>query len=150
MFVQSDCLRCVFTPLLISTYLDLNFLRDLIDSVVAVAENTADEHIRNQGQAVTLEEDPQLQLPFLLPEDRYSCEVIRGVPSGLKEFLSPLAGIGECLYEKIKFWSGEKLEFMFLIDPGAIVIYNCMINRVFFIWIMLGLLVMVHLPFLRR
>lgn len=150
MFVQSDCLRCVCTPLLISTYLDLNFLRDLIDSVVAVAENTADEHIRNQGQAVTLEEDPQLQLPFLLPEDRYSCEVIRGVPSGLKEFLSPLAGIGECLYEKIKFWSGEKLEFMFLIDPSAIVIYNCMINRVFFIWIMLGLLVMVHLPFLRR
>ena len=130
--------------------MDLNFLRDLIDSVVAVAENTADEHIRNQGQAVTLEEDPQLQLPFLLPEDRYSCEVIRGVPSGLKEFLSPLAGIGECLYEKIKFWSGEKLEFMFLIDPSAIVIYNCMINRVFFIWIMLGLLVMVHLPFLRR
>lgn len=113
MFVQSDCLRCLFTPLLISTYLDLNFLRDLIDSVVAVAENTADEHIRNQGQAVTLEEDPQLQLPFLLPEDRYSCEVIRGVPSGLKEFLSPLAGIGECLCEKIKFWSGEKLEFTF-------------------------------------
>lgn len=116
-FVQSDCLRCVFTPLLISTYLDLNFLRDLIDSVVAVAENTADEHIRNQGQAVTLEEDPQLQLPFLLPEDRYSCEVIRGVPSGLKEFLSPLAGIGECLYEKIKFWSGEKLEFTFFDWP---------------------------------
>ncbi|RMX59810.1 hypothetical protein pdam_00007299 [Pocillopora damicornis] len=73
---------------------ELNIPRDLIDSVVAVAENTADEHIRNQGQAVTLEEDPQLQLPFLLPEDRYSCEVIRGVPSGLKEFLSPLAGIG--------------------------------------------------------
>lgn len=69
--------------------------RDLIDSVVAVAENTADELIRNQGQDVTLEEDPQLQLPFLLPEDRYSSEVIRGVPPGLKEFLNPLAGIGK-------------------------------------------------------
>lgn len=69
--------------------------RDLIDSVVAVAENTADELIRNQGQEVILEEDPQLQLPFLLPEDRYSCEVIRGVPPGLREFLNPLAGIGE-------------------------------------------------------
>ena len=69
--------------------------RDLIDSVVAVAENTADELIRNQGQDVTLEEDPQLQLPFLLPEDRYSSEVIRGVPPGLREFLNPLAGIGE-------------------------------------------------------
>ena len=69
--------------------------RDLIDSVVAIAENTADELIRNQGQEVILEEDPQLQLPFLLPEDRYSCEVIRGVPPGLKEFLNPLAGIGQ-------------------------------------------------------
>ena len=69
--------------------------RDLINNVVAVAENTADELLRNQGQEVTLEEDPQLQLPFLLPEDRYSCEVIRGVPSGLREFLNPLAGIGE-------------------------------------------------------
>ena len=62
---------------------------------MAVAENTADELIRNQGQDVILEEDPQLQLPFLLPEDRYSSEVIRGVPPGLKEFLNPLAGIGK-------------------------------------------------------
>ena len=76
--------------------------RDLIDSVVAIAENTADELIRNQGQEVILEEDPQLQLPFLLPEDRYSCEVIRGVPPGLKEFLNPLAGIGQLvLYLKM-------------------------------------------------
>lgn len=72
--------------------------RDLIDSVVAIAENTADELIRNQGQEVILEEDPQLQLPFLLPEDRYSCEVIRGVPPGLKEFLNPLAGIGQLVF----------------------------------------------------
>ena len=76
--------------------------RDLINSVVAIAENTADELIRNQGQEVILEEDPQLQLPFLLPEDRYSCEVIRGVPPGLKEFLNPLAGIGQLvLYLKM-------------------------------------------------
>lgn len=75
---------------------ELDIPRDLIDNVVAVAENTADELLRNQGQEVTLEEDPQLQLPFLLPEDRYSSEVIRGVPAGLKEFLNPLAGIGLC------------------------------------------------------
>ena len=69
---------------------------------MAIAENTADELIRNQGQEVILEEDPQLQLPFLLPEDRYSCEVIRGVPPGLKEFLNPLAGIGQLvLYLKM-------------------------------------------------
>ena len=85
--------------LLLLSHVPLNdrtfIYRDLIDNIVAVAENTADELIRNQGQEVTLEEDPQLQLPFLLPEDRYSSEVIRGVPPGLKEFLNPLAGIGK-------------------------------------------------------
>lgn len=86
----------IFLLLLHISLNDKTFIyRDLIDNVVAVAENTADELIRNQGQEVTLEEDPQLQLPFLLPEDRYSCEVIRGVPPGLKEFLNPLAGIGK-------------------------------------------------------
>lgn len=80
---------------------------------MAVAENTADELIRNQGQAVTLEEDPQLQLPFLLPEDRYSSEVIRGVPPGLKEFLNPLAGIGEWLTECYDFGVETKLPGLF-------------------------------------
>ena len=39
---------------------------------------------------VRLEEDFVLQLPFLLPEDNYSCDIIRGVPAGLFEFLAPL------------------------------------------------------------
>lgn len=86
---------CTGSPLKFIIHVHVCLSRDLIDSVVAVAENTADELLRNQGQEVTLEEDPQLQLPFLLPEDRYSCEVIRGVPPGLKEFLNPLAGIGK-------------------------------------------------------
>lgn len=104
--------------------------RDLIDSVVAIAENTADELIRNQGQEVILEEDPQLQLPFLLPEDRYSCEVIRGVPPGLKEFLNPLAGIGQLvlLFENdyncfinngiAKWrWVSRGFHFLWLVNP---------------------------------
>lgn len=37
-----------------------------------------------------LEEEADLQLPFLLPEDGYSCDIVRGVPSGLAEFLGPL------------------------------------------------------------
>lgn len=87
-----------WTPLDMYICIMIFLFRDLIDSVVAIAENTADELIRNQGQEVILEEDPQLQLPFLLPEDRYSCEVIRGVPPGLKEFLNPLAGIGQLVF----------------------------------------------------
>ena len=68
---------------------------DLIDSVVAVAENTADELTRSDGKDVRLEEEPDLQLPFLLPEDGYSCDIVRGVPSGLVEFLDPLTQTGK-------------------------------------------------------
>ncbi|KAG8123635.1 hypothetical protein E2320_019033 [Naja naja] len=51
---------------------------ELIENVVAVAENTADELARSDGREVQLEEDPDLQLPFLLPEDGYSsfCRLI--------------------------------------------------------------------------
>lgn len=68
--------------------------QDLIESVVAVAENTADELARSDGREVQLEEAPDLQLPFLLPEDGYSCDVVRNVPSGLQEFLDPLCQRG--------------------------------------------------------
>lgn len=63
--------------------------------MVAVAENTADELARSDGRDVQLEEDPDLQLPFLLPEDGYSCDVVRNIPSGLQEFLEPLCQRGE-------------------------------------------------------
>ena len=39
---------------------------------------------------VMLEEDPDLQLPFLLPEDGYTSDVLRGVPAGLHDFIEPL------------------------------------------------------------
>ena len=60
-------------------------VQELIDHVVAVAENTADELARSDGREVQLEEDPDLQLPFLLPEDGYSCDVVRHVPNGFQE-----------------------------------------------------------------
>ncbi len=44
-----------------------------------------------------LEEDFVLQLPFLLPEDNYSCDIVRGVPGGLLEFLQPLQAAGLCI-----------------------------------------------------
>ncbi|XP_032227716.2 uncharacterized protein LOC5503466 isoform X2 [Nematostella vectensis] len=70
--------------------------QEFIDRVVTIAEDTADQTAYKSGQEITLEEDPELQLPFLLPEDGYSCEVIRGVPQGLREFLEPLANTGLC------------------------------------------------------
>uniref|UniRef100_A0A8D2KS91 Afadin n=1 Tax=Varanus komodoensis TaxID=61221 RepID=A0A8D2KS91_VARKO len=69
---------------------------ELIENVVAVAENTADELARSDGRDVQLEEDPDLQLPFLLPEDGYSCDVVRNIPNGLQEFLDPLCQRGFC------------------------------------------------------
>ncbi|XP_047737139.1 afadin [Hyalella azteca] len=68
----------------------------LKESVVAVAESTADGLAREDGREVRLEEDYDLQLPFLLPEDGYSCDIVRGVPSGLAEFLGPLQHAGLC------------------------------------------------------
>ncbi len=72
------------------------YLNDFFSSVVTVAENTADELTRSDGRQVQLEEDQDLQLPFLLPEDGYSCDIIRGVPNGLAEFLDPLSQTGIC------------------------------------------------------
>ncbi|RZF35618.1 hypothetical protein LSTR_LSTR005146 [Laodelphax striatellus] len=67
---------------------------EMIENVVA--ENLADELARSDGREVRLEEDPELALPFLLPEDGYSCEVVRGVPQGLVEFIAPLQHAGLC------------------------------------------------------
>ncbi|XP_058880216.1 afadin-like isoform X24 [Acipenser ruthenus] len=73
-----------------------NIPPDLIENVVAVAENTADELARSDSREVHLEEDPDLQLPFLLPEDGYSCDVVRNIPNGFQEFLEPLCQRGYC------------------------------------------------------
>ena len=67
----------------------------MIDTIVRVAENTVDEVTNAEGREVRLEEDFVLQLPFLLPEDGYSCDIVRGVPGGLTEFLAPLQRGGE-------------------------------------------------------
>jgi len=71
--------------------------KELIDTIVRVAQNTVDELTRGEGRQVRLEEDFVLQLPFLLPEDNYSCDIVRGVPGGLIEFLSPLQKSGLCV-----------------------------------------------------
>lgn len=71
--------------------------------MVAVAENTADELARSDGREVQLEEDPDLQLPFLLPEDGYSCDVVRNIPNGFQEFLDPLCQRGKRWTEFLLF-----------------------------------------------
>ena len=73
---------------------------ELLQRVVAVAQSMSDELLRSEGREVRLEEDPDLQLPFLLPEDGYSCDIVKGVPNGLTEFLAPVTSTGKtcCIY----------------------------------------------------
>lgn len=73
---------------------------ELIEHIVKVAESTSDQLTHNDGRDVKLEEDFQLQLPFLLPEEGYSSDIIRGVPVGLQEFLEPLCETGEFVFNQ--------------------------------------------------
>ncbi|XP_039993356.1 afadin-like [Xiphias gladius] len=69
---------------------------DLIDAVVTAAEASADNLIRSEGRDIQLEESLELHLPFLLPEGGYSCDTVRGVPPGFREFLEPICRKGLC------------------------------------------------------
>ncbi|KAM7403498.1 hypothetical protein PAMA_004114 [Pampus argenteus] len=69
---------------------------DLIDAVVTAAEASADNLIRSEGRDIQLEESLDLHLPFLLPEGGYSCDTVRGIPPGFREFLEPICRKGLC------------------------------------------------------
>ena len=90
---------------------------ELIDTIVRVAENTVDELTRGEGRQVRLEEDFVLQLPFLLPEDNYSCDIVRGVPGGLSEFLLPLQNAGLCVMTPQPTSSGHWTIYMDTAPP---------------------------------
>ncbi|XP_021958494.1 afadin isoform X3 [Folsomia candida] len=66
---------------------------EILENVVRVAESTVDDVIRGDGRHIRVEEEPLLGLAFLLPEDGYSCDIVRGIPTGLVEFLSPLSPV---------------------------------------------------------
>lgn len=66
----------------------------LIDVVVAAANASADNLIQSEGRAIQLEESLNLSLPFLLPEEGYSCDTVRGIPPGFREFLEPISQKG--------------------------------------------------------
>ncbi|XP_044596126.1 afadin isoform X3 [Cotesia glomerata] len=69
---------------------------ELIENVVKIIENVTDTLIRADGREIRLEEEPTLALAVLLPEDGYSCEIIKGMPQGLEKFLAPLQRDGIC------------------------------------------------------
>ena len=59
----------------------------LISLYFPLAYQEVDQSLRAEGKDVYLQEDPNLELPFLIPEHGYSCDTMRGVPVGLEEYL---------------------------------------------------------------
>lgn len=86
-------LKCFRCPIHMSSS-----LQDLIDAVVTAAAASADNLILSEGRDVQLEESLDLHLPFLLPEGGYSCDSVRGIPPGFREFLEPICrkGTSKC------------------------------------------------------
>lgn len=61
-----------------------------------VAENLADELARSDCRDIRLEENEELSVEFVQPDEGFSYEVARGVPPGLIEFIQPLQQAGMC------------------------------------------------------
>ncbi len=68
----------------------------LLFSLLAAAYKHVDENLRREGVLVQLAEEPELNLPFLLPEDGYTCENLRGIPQQLFEFIEPMSRSSFC------------------------------------------------------
>jgi len=62
----------------------------LIEQLVDVAEQTSDKMALDYGREIRLAEESDLHLAFLLPEDGYFCDTVKGVPQGLQEFILPM------------------------------------------------------------
>lgn len=70
--------------------------RELVESVVRLAETLADDMAKQDGTGVQLEEQLTLQLPFLLPQDGYSIDLLRAVPPSMAEYVTNLQSQGIC------------------------------------------------------
>ncbi|KAE9555476.1 hypothetical protein FO519_001331 [Halicephalobus sp. NKZ332] len=70
--------------------------RDLIDHVAGLAQGQADVMAQQDGQRVQLDENPQLQLPFVFPQDGYIIETFHGIPADMSDFIASLQAKGIC------------------------------------------------------
>ena len=63
--------------------------------IIVLAQTHRDEALQNDGLEVNLEEDPNLELPFLIPQQGYSSDSIAGIPPGLQEYFEPMISAGK-------------------------------------------------------
>ena len=75
---------------------EMPFIAEQIENAIKMSRSTTDELILKDGREIRLEEEIDLQLPFLLPEDGYSCDIVRGIPAGLQEFVQTLVQARVC------------------------------------------------------
>ncbi|XP_055853611.1 afadin-like isoform X2 [Episyrphus balteatus] len=102
-FLESPKLSVEETQKLICTCFRLNSVQiaallqqekipnNLVDTVIKMAESVGDDN-----NEVQLKESPELHLELLLPDEGFSCDIIRGIPSDLIDFLDPLQSVGIC------------------------------------------------------
>jgi len=64
--------------------------------LIVLAQTHRDEALQNDGLEINLEEDPNLELPFLIPQQGYSCDNIVGIPPGLQDYFEPMISAGLC------------------------------------------------------
>ncbi|PWA29591.1 hypothetical protein CCH79_00007950 [Gambusia affinis] len=79
----------------------------LTDAVATAAKASADNIILSEGGELRLTESLDLLLPFLLPRGGYSCETLRGVPQGFREFLEPICQKGLCCLTSVAESQGD-------------------------------------------
>ncbi|CAF3425822.1 unnamed protein product [Rotaria sp. Silwood2] len=66
-------------------------------NLLAAAYKYVDENLHREGALVQLAEEPELNLPFLLPEDGYTCGNLCGIiPPQLFEFIEPMSRASLC------------------------------------------------------
>ncbi|KAM3722401.1 Afadin [Dirofilaria immitis] len=80
---------------------------ELTESIVRLAEIHADMMATQDEATIQLEEEPQLQLPFLLPQDGYSPDLVRGLSPAFAEVIGSLQAQGLCRFLPQKHSSGS-------------------------------------------
>jgi afadin len=68
----------------------------LIDKLSSEAYDVVDQKLILSGYEVHVQEDVNVDLPFLIPEHGYSCDTMKGVPVGLEEYLDSSITNGLC------------------------------------------------------
>ena len=64
------------------------------EEMIRLAKVHTDDPILSNGMELNLEEDPNLELKFHIPQQGYASDSIWGIPPGLQDYLDPLISAG--------------------------------------------------------